>query len=161
MSGLYTNPKSATQRLIDALVLGLKSIKTDAGYDNTVKQVFTEYPTQSQLINFPCIALVQGRETMDWDSTEDMINTINITLVAFCHDQSDPTNARLSLKKDIHRHFGENWMLRDEDDIETCRLVRPSAYEPFGMYINVPKIGFVMELVIQYNQDVDDPTITV
>ena len=161
MSGLYTNGKSATQRFIDALALGLKSIKTDAGYDNTVKQVFTEYPTQSQLINFPCIAMIQGRENTDWDDTNDMVNTLAITLVVFCHEQTDPTNARLTLKKDIHRYLGVNWMIPDEDDIETCRLIRPASYEPFGMYINVPKIGFVMDLVAQYNQDVSDPTVTV
>lgn len=161
MSGIYENEKSATQKFLDALVFGLKSIKTEAGYDNTVKQVFTEYPTQSQLVNFPCIAVVQGRENTDWDDTGDMVNNLSIILVAFCHDQGDPTNARLTLKKDIHRHFGLNWMVRGEDDVETCRLIRPSAYEPFGMYINVPKIGFVMELMAQYNQDVSDPTVTV
>lgn len=161
MSSIYENEKSATQRFIDALVFGLKSIKTEAGYNNTVRQVFTEYPTQSQLVNYPSIAIVQGREVTDWDSTEDMINTMNIVLVVFCHDQGDPTNARLTLKKDIHRHFGLNWMVRGEDDVETCRLIRPASYEPFGMYINTPKIGFIMELVAQYNQDVNDPTITV
>jgi len=161
MSSLYENEKSATQKFIDALVYGLKTIKKDAGYENTIQQVFTEYPTQSQLVNFPAVAVLQGRETTDWDSTEDIINTINITLVVFCHEQSDPTNARLTLKKDIHRHFGLNWMVRGEDEVETCRLIRPAAYEPFGMYINVPKVGFIMELVAQYNQDVDDPTITV
>lgn len=161
MSDLYLNQDSATQKLLNALVFGLKSITKEAGYDNTVKRVFTEYPTQSQLVDYPCIAVIQGRENTDWDATEEMINTLNILLVVFCHEQTDPTNARLSLKKDIHRNLGLNWMLRGEDDSETCRLIRPSSYEPFGMFINTPKIGFVMELVAQYNQDVNDPTKTV
>jgi hypothetical protein len=160
MSGLYENEKSATERLLDAIVYGIKSIKTDAGYDNTVGDVFTEYPTQSQLVNYPAIAIIQGREATDWDDTEDMLHTLPITLVCFCHEQSNPTTARLSLKKDLHRHFGLNWMIRGEDGVETCRLVRPAGYDPFGMFLNAPKVGFVMELIIQYTQDVNDPTVS-
>ena len=158
MSGLYDQAKSVTERLLDALVYGIKGITTDAGYDNTVGDVFTEYPTQSQLVNYPAVAIIQGREATDWDDTEDMLHTLSVTLVCFCHEQSDPTTSRLTLKKDLHRHFGLNWMARGEDDVETCRLVRPAAYEPFGMFLNAPKVGFIMELIIQYSQNVNDPT---
>jgi hypothetical protein len=161
MSGLYENAKSATEKLIDALVYGLKQIKTDAGYDYTIQNVWTEIPTQSQLVNYPSVAVIQGKEATDWDETEALVNTLPITLIVFMKDQSNPTSARLKLKKDIHRHFGLNWMVRGEDGVETCRLMRPVAYEPFGMFLNVPNIGFLMELKAIYNQDVNDPTVTV
>ena len=160
MSGLYTNAESATQRLIAALKFGFEEITTENGYDNTMRDVFTEIPTQSQLVNYPSLAIIQGRETSNWDSTEDIQNTLPITLMVWINNQGDPTTGRLTLKKDIQRRLGVNWMVPGEDDVEACRLVRYAAYEPFGMFLNVPKVGFIMEIVVTYNQDVNDPTVS-
>lgn len=160
MSGLYENPKSASERLLDALVFGFKEITQASGYSNTIKDVFTEIPTPSQLVNHPSMALIMGRELTDWDDTEAMVNTLPVTLMVFIKEASNPTAARLTLKKDIQRRLGVNWMVPGEDDQPACSVVKPTAYEPFGMFLNVPHVGFIMEIQIEYSQDVNDPTVS-
>lgn len=160
MSGLYENSKSASERLLDALVFGFKEIRTENGYTNSIRDVFTEIPTQSQLVNYPSMALIMGRELTDWDDTEAMVNTLPVTLMVFLKEQSSPTTARLSVKKDIQRRLGVNWMVPGEDDMPACSVIKPTAYEPFGMFLNVPHIGFIMEIQVEYSQDVNDPTVS-
>jgi len=159
MSAIYSDSLSATQRMINAIIYGLKQIKTENGYTNTLYDVFLEIPTLSQLVNFPSVVITMGKEVTDWDETNTLVNTLPITLMVFLKEVNNPTDARLSLKKDIHRHFGLNWMVRGEDGTETCRLIKPTSYQPFGMFLTSPQIGFVMELQVTYDQDVEDPTV--
>jgi len=160
MNGLYANPDSASERLLAAVVFGLKQIHEDNGYDNTVKRVFTEIPAPSDIVEYPSIVVLMGDETTYWDDTEALANTLPITFLAFLNEKEDPTGARLKLKKDMQKRMGVNWMVPGEDGQVAARLIRPSSYKPFGMFLNVPKVGFALGGIVEYSQDVNDPTVS-
>jgi hypothetical protein len=160
VSGLYENAESASQRLLNAIVFGLKQIKQSSGYDNTVKKVFTEIPTPADIVEHPSIVVLMGDELTDWDDTEALANVLPVTFICFLNAATDPTGARLSLKKDIQKRMGVSWMVPGEDGPVVARLIRPASYKPFGMFLNVPKVGFALGGIVNYSQDVNDPTVS-
>jgi len=161
MNNLYLHPDSVTTRARKALVWNLRQIQREKGYLNTVGDVFTEIPEQNDIKNYPAIALLRGQTIIENEDQSEQLwhKLIPYTAIVYIKDNSDPTLARETMLQDFEKMLGINWMLKGEDDVETCRIASLDGDRPFGMVMNKPMVGFVFGFSVRFAQDISDPTV--
>ncbi len=161
-ASIYANATSAGERVLAAIVYNLQTVISVAnGYRNDIAMVTTEPLTQPEMNNFPHINIILGKETPENKDMSDQLwhKLLPISLMCFIKADGTTTADRLSLKEDLEYFIGNNWMLKGSDGIETCRIAILSGYEPFGMFLNQPVVGFMFGILVRYAQDIKDPSV--
>lgn len=160
MSELYANAESAVARVRKSLVWNLGQIRTANGYLNDIGDIFTEIPGETEIRNFPAIALLRGQTIIEnEDQSEQLWHKLTpYTALVYVRSQN-PTEARESILQDLERMLGVNWMLTGEDGVETCRIASLDGDRPFGMVINKPQVGFTFGFSVRFAQDINDPSV--
>lgn len=161
MSELYANAESAVARVRKSLVWNLSQIRTANGYLNDIGDIFTEIPGETEIRNFPAIALLRGQTVIEnEDQSEQLWHKLTpYTALVYVRSQN-PTEARESILQDLERMLGVNWMLVGEDGAETCRIASLDGDRPFGMVMNKPQVGFTFGFSVRFAQDINDPSVS-
>lgn len=158
---LYTHTESVETRQRQALEFHLKDITAEKGYKNTIRQVFNEYPSRAQITDWPAVAAIWGEETVvNSDISDDLWHIeLPLFLIGYVQDGHDMPIRKERLKLDLLKKFGVSWQLPGEDGVETCMLMSYKRGSRPGMKINNPEGVVVLEFLIQYRPDINDPTV--
>lgn len=160
MGGLYLHETSALERVVAGIVFSFRGIHQDAGYRNTVGDIFTEIPDPGSIRNYPAVALLMGQTTVESMTHDEIAKIAPFTVQAYLQEGSSPTTARLSLLADFEKMLGGNWMGKGEDGVETCRLAEIAGYRPFVLVMNTSQIGFTFGFTVAMSQLVNDPSVS-
>ncbi len=167
MSNHYANQESVSERIVQAVASLLETVTEANGYWVTVGTVVTNLPQRGDTTRYPLIEVLTGREEVLNDDISDDALHKYLYLRLLCYhapNTLDAESARIfqqRMKSDLEYLFGNNWMLKGDDDAPRCRLAMVIGSAPFPRLDGQNFVGVSVDLRIGYAQDVHDPSVQV
>lgn len=149
---------SIRDNIFDKLIIGLKTIKKNSGYNFDIRNVYDNVIDFSKIVEFPSINIIDEGEKCATGSVLKSgggLLPIEMSLIFQCiiNDVNNPKQFRSRILEDIKKYFGINYTI--SGSASQCLYKGAS---PWGIQATIPLIGIDIKYKILYRQSLSDPT---
>lgn len=159
----YTFTESIYERAIAALIYNLGKIKTEGGYNYTIKKVYDPPVGLSEMYDYPSVNIEEESETCSNTHVQTggneatLLNSFNIRLDCVLQSTENPRQDRNKFLQDIQKLIGNNWYIPDEQGDASAFNCFYSGSTSWGMHDSKALTGISVKLAIWYTQKLTDP----
>lgn len=148
------------RRITEAILYNLLQITTAGGYNYTVREANCPAKSVEQFKDYPAINVYTEERRTGWE-TQNWLKEVAVTLDCYLHDINNPSNAQDKMLADVQKRFGSFYWVPDSNGSAVAANCVYYKCLPFGVKSTVPLIGVNIQLVLQYRQQIINPSAVV
>lgn len=159
---------SVRDNIIESLIYQLGLIKTESGYNYTVRNIYDPPINLDAITEYPAIVIMEGPEDCANSSTGSHLqtggneallhNSFTVTMNCIISDINNIRAARSKMLADVQKRIGNNWNIPDALGVPSCFSSFYKGSTPWAVDAQKPYAGIEIDWIIWYRQLLTDPT---
>lgn len=159
---------SCKDEIFNAIIYGLKQIKTSSGYNYTVRNVYDPPIELDNMIEYPSINVFEGRESCEnanvgshqqiGGNQAKLHNSFTFEMDCVLSEIENARQSRNKILADIQKYFGLHWGIPSSAGVDTSFCCFYQTSTPWGIDKMKPRTGITISYIVWYDQLLTDPT---